>query len=304
MATQTVDQTQTVRLAPFQEDFLADIFASAKALTGEGSMMPFAEQRVAGLSEGQRAAISNALGGVGAFQPFLRQGSGAIQSGIMGALGANYTPTSFREFMDPFQEDVIQQQYDDIAEQGRAQLSDFGQRAAGAGAFGGSRQAIAEGEIIGNVLDQQARTGSQLRTQGFQQAQQLAQQAADQRLRQSQLVGQLGVSQAGLGQLGQQMATQDINTLLGIGGLQQQQGQRELDVARSNVLAAQALPFQQVGFMSDIFRGVPALQQTTSQTRTPGPSRGSQMLGLGIAGLGAIGSAGGFGNFFNFGRPA
>ena len=304
MATQTVDQTQTVRLAPFQEDFLADIFASAKALTGEGSMMPFAEQRVAGLSEGQRAAISNALGGVGAFQPFLRQGSGAIQSGIMGALGANYTPTSFREFMDPFQEDVIQQQYDDIAEQGRAQLSDFGQRAAGAGAFGGSRQAIAEGEIIGNVLDQQARTGSQLRTQGFQQAQQLAQQAADQRLRQSQLVGQLGVSQAGLGQLGQQMATQDINTLLGIGGLQQQQGQRELDVARSNVLAAQALPFQQVGFMSDIFRGVPALQQTTSQTRTPGPSRGSQMLGLGIAGLGAIGQAGGFGNFFNFGRPA
>ena len=170
MATQTVDQTQTVRLAPFQEEFLADIFASAKALTGEGSMMPFAPQQLArALSEGQRAAISNALGGVGAFQPFLRQGSGAVQSGIMGALGANYTPTSFREFMDPFQEDVIQQQYDDIAEQGRAQLSDFGQRAAGAGAFGGSRQALAESEIIGNVLDQQARTGSQLRSQGFQQ---------------------------------------------------------------------------------------------------------------------------------------
>ena len=33
MATQTVDQTQTVRLAPFQEEFLADIFASAKGLT-------------------------------------------------------------------------------------------------------------------------------------------------------------------------------------------------------------------------------------------------------------------------------
>ena len=55
------------------------------------------------------------------------------------------------------------------------------------------------------------------------------------------------------------MATQDINTLLGIGGLQQQQGQRELDVARSNTLARQALPFQQVGFMSDIFRGVPKI---------------------------------------------
>jgi len=306
MADQNIRQTQeqTVRLAPFQEEFLADIFASAKALTGEGSMMPFEQQQVAGLSEGQRAAISNALGGVGAFQPFLRQGSGAVQQGIMGAAGAGFDPTSYQDFMNPFQEQVIQQQYDDIAEQGRAQLSDFGQRAAGAGAFGGSRQAIAEAEIGRNVLDQQARTGSQLRTAGFQQAQQLAQQAADQRLRQSQLVGQLGVSQAGLGQLGQQMATQDINTLLGIGGLQQQQGQRELDVLRANRLAAQALPFQQVGFMSDIFRGVPALQQTFSTQTAPGPSRRSQMLGLGIAGLGAIGSAGGFGNFFNFGRPA
>ena len=35
MAEQTVEQT--VRLAPFQEEFLADIFASAKALTGEGT---------------------------------------------------------------------------------------------------------------------------------------------------------------------------------------------------------------------------------------------------------------------------
>ena len=114
----------------------------------------------------------------------------------------------------------------------------------------------------------------------------------------------MGVSQAGLGQLGQQMGVQDINTLLGIGGLQQQQGQKELDVARANTLAEQALPYQQVGFMSDIFRGVPSLQQTTSTTTTPSPSRGSQLMGLGIAGLGAIGSAGGFGNFFNFGRPA
>ena len=95
------------------------------------------------------------------------------------------------------------------------------------------------------------------------------------------------------------MGVQDINTLLGVGGLEQQQSQRELDIARANSLAAQALPFQQIGFMSDIFRGVPALQQTYSTTTTPPPSRTSQLLGLGIAGLGAIGTAGGFGNFFS-----
>jgi len=303
MATQTVDQTQTVRLAPFQEDFLADIFASAKALTGEGSMMPFAPQQLAGLSQGQQSAIANALGGVGAFQPFLRQGSGAIQQGIMGAMGSGYDPTSYKDFMSPFTEDVIATTQADIARQGQMQQNQLAGNAISQGAFGGSRQGVAQAEIARNVLDQQARTGAQLRSQGFQQAQQAAQQAANQQLRQAQLTGQLGVSQAGLGQLGQQMATQDINTLLGIGGLQQQQGQRELDIARANTLAAQALPFQQVGFMSDIFRGVPALQQTFSTQRAPGPSRGSQMLGLGIAGLGAVGQAGGFGNFFNFGRP-
>ncbi len=147
-------------------------------------------------------------------------------------------------------------------------------------------------------MDQQARTGAQLRSQGFQQAQNLAQQAARQQLAQAQLAGQLGVSQAGLGQLGQQMGVQDVNTLLGIGSLQQGQTQRGLDITRANELARQALPYQQVGFMSDIFRGVPALQQTYSTTSRPGPSMGSQLMGLGIAGLGAVGQAGGFSNFF------
>jgi len=279
MATQTVNQTQTVRLAPFQEEFLADIFASAKALTGDGTQMPFSKQQLADLSQGQQQAIANALSGVGAFQPFLQQGSAAVGQGIAGAQAASYDPTSYQQFMDPFTEDVIAATQADIARQGRMQR-----------------------EIARNVMDQQARTGAQLRSQGFQQAQAAAQQAANQQLRQAQLTGQLGVSQAGLGQLGQQMGVQDINTLLGIGGLQQQQSQKEFDVARANDLAQQALPFQQVGFMSDIFRGVPALQQTSATTTRPGPSTTSQMLGLGIAGLGAIGQGGGFGNFFNFGR--
>lgn len=299
MATQDVKQEQTIRLAPFQEQFLADIFASAKALTGEGSQMPFAKQELADLSQGQKQAILNAFSGVGAFQPFLQQGSQAVQQGIMGAQGADYTPTSYQDFMDPYMEDVIAKTQADIADKGRQQQNQAQASAVGSGAFGGSRQAVLQGQIAADTMDQQARTGAQLRSQGFAQAQSAAQQAAAQQLRQAQLSGQLGVSQAGLGQLGQQMGVQDINTLLGIGGLQQGQAQKQLDVDRANLLAEQALPYQQVGFMSDIFRGVPALQSTYSTTSTPSPSRTSQMLGLGIAGLGAIGSAGGFGNFFS-----
>jgi len=311
MATQTTEQT--VRLAPFQEEFLADIFKSAEAITEPGSSMPFSAQQLAGLSQGQRDAIARATSGVGSFEPFLQRGAEAIGQGI-GQLGtaqqyvagAGFSPTDFRQFMDPYTEDVIATTQADIARQGAMQQNQLAAGAVGAGAFGGSRQAVAQGEIARNVMDQQARTGAQLRSQGFAQAQNLAQQAAQQQLRQAQLTGQLGQTVAGLGtqtaalgQLGQQMGVQDVNTLLGIGGLQQGQTQKELDVARANELAQQALPFQRIGFLSDIFRGVPALQQTVSRTSTPPPSRSSQLLGLGIAGLGAVGSAGGFGNFFS-----
>jgi|TARA_X000001382_G_scaffold12798_1_gene8402 hypothetical protein len=395
MATQTSEQT--IRLAPFQEDFLADIFESAKSITkpGEGSM-PYSAQQLAGLSQGQRDAITQATQGVGSFSPYLQRGSEAIGQGI-GAVGTglstlgsalgqlpeaqqgyrqqqqamldaqqlgqqgvgqaqamtagasyDFDPTSYQQFMDPYMESVIQQQYQDIAEQGDIAKNKATAQAVGSGAFGGSRGAIQQAEINQNVLDQQARTGSQLRSQGFQQAQNLAQQAASRQAQQqlaqagqfgqqagqagalgfqgaagfgqaaqglgnlAQLtgqlgqttgalgsqIGQMGTQTAALGQLGQQMGVQDVNTLLGIGGLQQGQDQKSLDIARANSLAQQALPYQRIGFMSDIFRGVPALQQTTSRMSTPPPSRGSQMLGLGIAGLGAVGQAGGFGNFF------
>ena len=311
MATQTTEQT--VRLAPFQEKFLADIFKSAEAITEPGSSMPFSAQQLAGLSQGQRDAIARATSGVGSFEPFLQRGAEAIGQGI-GQLGtaqeyvagAGFSPTDFRQFMDPYTEDVIARTQQDIADRGAQQQLQAQASAAGQGAFGGSRQAVLQGQIAADVMDQQARTGAQLRSQGFAQAQNLAQQAAQQQLRQAQLTGQLGQTVAGLGtqtaalgQLGQQMGVQDVNTLLGIGGLQQGQTQKEFDVARANELAQQALPFQRIGFLSDIFRGVPALQQTVSRSTTPPPSRSSQLLGLGIAGLGAVGSAGGFGNFFS-----
>ena len=309
MATQTV--IQEARLPKFQEDFLANIFTSAKNLADDGTM-PFAPSKLAGLSQGQQQAITSALQGVGSFQPFLQQGAEAIGQGI-GQLGtaqnyvagAGFSPTDYQQFMDPYTEDVIAATQADIARQGAMQQNQAQASAVGAGAFGGSRQAVMQGEIARNVMDQQARTGAQLRSQGFAQAQNLAQQAAQQQLKQAQLTGQLGQTVAGLGsqtaalgQLGQQMGVQDINTLLGIGGLQQGQAQKQLDIDKQNLLAQQALPFQKIGFLSDIFKGVPSLQQTATTTSMPRPSTSSQLLGFGIAGLGAVGQAGGFSNFF------
>ncbi len=93
--------------------------------------------------------------------------------------------------------------------------------------------------------------------------------------------------QGALGQSAQAMGVQDINTLMGIGSLQQRQEQAGYDVERANLLAQQALPFQQVGFMSDIFRGVPQLmgQQQTSQAPSPNMmTTGIGLLGAGLSG--------------------
>jgi len=308
MATQTIEQT--TRLPEFQESFLANLLTSAQGLfkpTSEGGLglsMPFAPAEQADLSQGQQQAISAALSGVGAYQPFLQQAQTGIEGAMQTAAGAGMSPTAYQDYMDPYLDDVVQRAQADIGRQGQIQEQAAKAKAVGAGAFGGSRQAVLEGEMGRNVLEQQARTGERLRSAGFAQASQLAQDAAKQQLQQAQLGGALAQGIAGLGQQAQGMGVQDINTLLGIGGLQQQQDQTGLNIGQQNVLAQQQLPFQQLGFLSDIFQGVPALQQTTSQTTTPPPSAMSQILGLGIAGLGAAGQAGGIGNLFNFGQRA
>ena len=86
MAEQVTKQEQTVRLAPFQESYLEDIFKSAKDLTGSGTQMPYSAQQLAGLSPAQQQAITGAMGGVGSYQPYLQAGSEALGQGI-GAVG-------------------------------------------------------------------------------------------------------------------------------------------------------------------------------------------------------------------------
>ena len=280
----TSTQTVTQRLAPFQEDFLADIFAQAEAL--KETPMPFAPQQLAGLSETQQQAAQLGKAGIGSYLPYMQAATLAAQQS-----GAFNQPGAVTQFMNPFEQAVIDQSMQDIARSGQMQQNQLAAQAAGAGAFGGSRGALAQSELTRNILDQQARTAAQLRASGFGQAQQAAQQAA-------QLAGQQAAQFGTMAGQAQQFGTQDINTLLGLGSMEQSQAQAALDVARQNALAQQALPFQQVGFMSDIFRGVPSLQQTSTATTTPPPSTGSQLLGLGIAGLGAAGQAGGFDKLF------
>tara|TARA_Y100001972_G_scaffold125322_1_gene176296 strand:- start:189 stop:1349 length:1161 start_codon:yes stop_codon:yes gene_type:complete len=101
-------------------------------------------------------------------------------------------------------------------------------------------------------------------------------------------ISSLGVQQAGLGELAQALGRQDISTLTGLGGLQRQNQQQALDALRQTRTEQLAQPFQQLGFLSDIYRGTPSSQSTVTSQAVQPPSTAQQVLGYGIAGLGAL----------------
>jgi hypothetical protein len=166
-------------------------------------------------------------------------GMGAATQGIAGLSGLSnqYDPNSYQQYMDPYMNDVIQQQYQDIQRQGDIQKQGANAQAVGSGAFGGSRQGIQQAEMDRNILDQQARTGSQLRSAGYQNAQQQAQAAFEnsraRQAQQAQLTGQLGQigSQAGL-QYGQQMGQLGLAGQELTGNLAMNYGQQGLQGAQ------------------------------------------------------------------------
>ena len=76
------------------------------------------------------------------------------------------------------------------------------------------------------------------------------------------MFGKLGLQQAALGESAQGAQARDVQLLSQLGGMEQQQQQAELEAQRATDLERQYEPFQRIGFMSDIFRGVPSTTST------------------------------------------
>jgi hypothetical protein len=89
---------------------------------------------------------------------------------------------SMQRFMDPYTDRVVNQTMRDMDRVRQMQNSGISGSAARSGAFGGSRSQLALAENNRNVADRTAAAVGQLRSQGFQNAAQLAQQEAMQRL--------------------------------------------------------------------------------------------------------------------------
>tara|TARA_R100001086_G_scaffold80016_1_gene38977 strand:+ start:5388 stop:6272 length:885 start_codon:yes stop_codon:yes gene_type:complete len=280
MAVETIEQRVT--LPEYQEQFLKNLLTDVRDVGTQPVTFP--EIQVAGLTPVQRQAIERGVAGIGSFQPLLQTGSDILGMGV-GAL----MPGASDAFMNPFVDQVIDRNLADITRQGDIARQQIASRAVQQGAFGGSRQAVADQELQRNLADTFARQSAGLRAQAFESAQERAQKA-------SELFTKAGIATAGLGEAAQGANLRDIQLLSSLGGQEQRQQQAELDALRQTSLSQQFEPFQRLSFMSDILRGVPSQQTTLTTTTKPDPSRLSQIVGLGggIASLlGAFGGGGG-----------
>jgi hypothetical protein len=269
--------TQTTTTFPVLPEFARQPVADIAATVAEELKTPLKVplQEVAGLSPTQVSAMNLAQQGIGSFQPFLQAaqaaqtaGLGTIGAGAQTVAGAQFEPTAERigQFMDPYQQQVTQEALKEIDRQQQIAENRLAGQAVRAGAFGGSRFGVAQSELARNAQDLRSRRIFEDLSRNFQQAQAAARAANQQRIQAGQVFGQLGRgtsgiggAMAGLGAQLQQQQRQDVGQLLGIGGLQQQQAQRELDVGTANLAAIENAPFQQLSAGAGILQQLPGI---------------------------------------------
>jgi hypothetical protein len=262
-------------------------------ITGFKPYKPYSQNvsdYVAGFSPMQQQAF----GGMQSMRPSAQLGTATDMAGIagLGSLGAGAQfarqatdPYAVQSYMSPYMQNVVDYQK-------QAAVRDYGiamprlqAQAVGQGAFGGNRMALQQAEAQRGLMSQlqgiQA-TGTQ---KAFEDAQ-----------RQQQFGAQLGLQGYGqalgaagqLGQLGQTQYGQQMGILEGLnkfGGQQQQLEQQKINQAIQDYATQQQYPMLQLGFMSNMLRGLPMQAQTTQMYQAQPTA-----LQQGIGTVGALGS--------------
>jgi len=304
----TITQTS---IPDYAKPYVEKLLGQSEAVTGT-PYQTYDRERIAGFTPLQQQAFTGAQGmQTSGMTGYAGQLAG---SASLGALGTNYDPTQFQggqfgqqnaqQYMSPYMQSVVDIQQREAQRQADIAGTQRGAKAVGAGAFGGSRQAIMDAEAARNLAMQKG----DIQAQGLQSAYQQAQQQfnADQarRMQAEQLGEQSKQYGAGLGLQGLQTALQGAGQLGSLGGQQfaqgmdinklqqsygtqqQQQNQNIASQQYQDFLNQQNYPYKQLGFMSDMLRGLP-LSQASSQIYQPPPSALSTAAGLGTAALGA-----------------
>ena len=271
-----------------------------------GQPLTIPGQQVAGFTPTQTAAMQQAYGGIGAYQPYL-QAAGAGQQAAMGAMGAGvgalggmqFDPSGVTPWMNQYQGDVTQEALKEIDRQAAMAQNRLGGQAVQAGAFGGSRFGIQQSELARGAQDLRSRRIFEDLSRNYQQAVGAMQAANQQQLQQGQAFGQLGQAtsgisgaMAGLGGQAQAMGQSDVNQLMGIGGLQQQLAQAGMTAGYQNQLNQQMAPYNQLGWGANLLQTLAPGTGATAQTIAPMPQTNpyAQAAGLTTGFMGGLGS--------------
>lgn len=96
-------------------------------------------------------------------------------------------------------------------------------------------------------------------------------------------IGQLGTNQAALGQNYAGMLQGDVNLLSQVGGIEQANAQAQLDAIRATQSQRALMPYQQLGFVSDIYKNAPSSQMALTTQSVPSASPWQQAVGTAVS---------------------
>jgi hypothetical protein len=270
-------KTTTVenKMPAFQEEFLKGTIIPAAQEMFETPFTPYEGTRVADLTDLQRQALSG-YGGLDMGAPAFQQAADVYST----IAGEGLSPERIQSFMSPYTQEVIDASMRDLARQRDISLNELGAAASAAGAFGGSRQGVAEAETQRAFAETAAETAARLREAGFSQAAGLAQADLAQRMAAAQ--AGMGAAGAGLQQqvagLGAQMAAGEAERVL---------GQQGLDALYEQYMLQQQYPLTQFGVLTGAAGAIPAGYGTKNTTeRDPMGTLGGVLGGIGSAGKG------------------
>jgi hypothetical protein len=295
----------------YAKPYVEELLGNAQGLTdiNQNPYMQYMGERVSQFTPLQQQSYQNAA----LMQTAPQLGDATALTGMagLGALNTQYTfrPANFnaetaQSMMNPYMQNVVERQQADAQRQADIARQTQGAQAARSGAFGGSGDYLMRGQANANL----ARQKGDIQAQGLNNA---YNQAMQQYNTQNQLNAQQQQFGAGLGLQGLQTANQSAQNLANIGntqyqqnmginqmqnqlgGQQQTQTQNILNTQYQDYLNAQNYPYKQLGFMSDMLRGLPLTQQSQTMYQQP-PSMLQQVAGAGFTAkaLGAFAGGG------------
>lgn len=284
---QTVTQTN---LPEYARPYFENIMQRAQAESYR-PYTPYESERIAGFTPGQVAAQQETFGMQTPGQ--FGFGTGLTGAGGIGALasGQQYmgmatSPGAQQAFMSPYMQNVVDVQKQEAIRDAQKGLLGQNLAAARQGTYGGARQTLAQTERDRNLQAQLAQIQAAGSQKAFEAAQQAQQFGANLGL---QGFGQAAQAGAAMGQLGAQQQQTDlarIQAQAAAGAEQRSLEQQRLDTAYADFLRQRDYPMEQLGYYSNLLRGVPVQLGSTQTTYAQPPSMISQVGGLGLAGLG------------------